>query len=74
MSVKGTPPVKWINRVHEYWRWRVGRQGTECAEAELQQGRLETLMGQRYRERQYIKIAYLCNIKTSCMQKVIQQM
>ncbi len=27
------PPVKWINRVEEYWRERAGRRGMECAES-----------------------------------------
>ena len=36
MGVRGRPPVKWINRVEEYWRERerVGGRGLECAERE----------------------------------------
>ncbi len=32
--VRGRPPVKWINRVEEYWRERVGGRGLECDERE----------------------------------------
>ncbi len=31
-GVRGRPPVKWINRVEEYWRVRVGGRGLECPE------------------------------------------
>ncbi len=33
-EVRERPPVKWINRVEEYWRERVGGRGLECAERE----------------------------------------
>ncbi len=35
-GVKGRPPVKWINRVEEYWRERLDGQGLECAEMDLE--------------------------------------
>ncbi len=33
-GVVGRPPVKWINRVEEYWRKRVGWLGLEYANRE----------------------------------------
>ncbi len=33
-GVRGRPPVKWINRVEEYWSERTGGRGLECAERE----------------------------------------
>ncbi len=33
-GVRGKPPVKWINRVEEYWRERAGGRGMECTERE----------------------------------------
>ncbi len=33
-GVRGRPPVKWINRVEEYWRERAGERGLECTERE----------------------------------------
>ncbi len=32
-GVRGWPPVKWINRVEEYWRERAGGRGVECTES-----------------------------------------
>ncbi len=32
--IRGRPPVKWINRVEEYWRERAVGRGMECAERE----------------------------------------
>ncbi len=31
-GVRGRPPVKWTNRVEEYWRERAGGRGMECEE------------------------------------------
>lgn len=33
-GVQGRPPVKWLNRVNENWRKRVGKQRIECVERE----------------------------------------
>ncbi len=35
-GVRGRPPVKWINRLEEYWRERerAGGRGMECTERE----------------------------------------
>ncbi len=35
-GVRERPPVKWINRVSEYWSERVGSSRIECAERECQ--------------------------------------
>lgn len=35
-GVKGRSPVKWVNRVWEYWSRRVGSSRIECAEMECQ--------------------------------------
>ncbi len=41
---RGKPPVKWINRVEEYRRERVGGRGLECAERVPEQGDLEATL------------------------------
>ncbi len=43
-GVRGRPPVKWINRVEEYWRERVGGRGLEWAGRVPEQGDLETTL------------------------------
>ncbi len=38
-GVRGRPPVKWINRVAEYWIETAGGISMECAERECLKGR-----------------------------------
>lgn len=42
--MRGRPPVKWINRVDEFRRQKIDRQGLACTERVPQQGQLETLV------------------------------
>ncbi len=43
-GVRGRPPVKWINRVEEYWRERGGGRSLEYAERVPEQVNLETTL------------------------------
>lgn len=35
-GVRGGPPVRWIDRIYEYWRERVATLGSEYTESECQ--------------------------------------
>ncbi len=44
MKAQLRPPVKWTNRVEEYWRESVGGRGLEYAERVPEKGDLETTL------------------------------